>query len=150
MDKKIFNQYGSLSGFLKKKQGMISFASEERFFKIVNGKNIAYSEKENTELKGIIEIHSIKKIETKNNDKNFKIIYPKKDYDLGAPSEEIKNKWVTAILELRKEIFRIKSGEILSEEEINNLQGNEEGKEKDKKNWKVKCLDRDTFDVKNK
>ena len=84
----------------------MSFANDDRFFKIVNGKNITYSEKENTELKGIIVIQSIIRIETKNKDKNFKLIYPNKNYELAAPSEEIKNQWVTAITELRKALIK--------------------------------------------
>lgn len=148
MDKKIFDQYGSISGYLKKKQKLLSISKEQRFFRIVNGKNIAYSDKEDTELKGIIVIELIKKIETKKDDKHFKLIYPNKNYELGAASEEQKNLWVTGIQELRKEIFRIKTGRVLSEEEINKIQEDEaNNNEKNEKNWKVKYLDRDTFEV---
>jgi hypothetical protein len=154
MDKKIFDQYANISGFLKKKQKLLSLSSEERFFKIINGKIIAYSEKEFTKLKGIILIESIIKIEAKKDEKNFKIFYPNKNYELCASSEDKKNLWVTALIELRKEIFRLKNGgKILSEEEVDKIQEKENKsieKENDKneKNWKPKHLDRDTFDVK--
>jgi hypothetical protein len=154
MDKKIFEQYANISGFLKKKQKLISFSKEERFFRIINGKIIAYSEKEFTKLKGIILIESIIKIEENKDDKSFKIIYPNKNYELCASSEDQKNLWITALQQLRKEIYRIKSGgKILSEGDINQIKENEKiniNKENDKKekNWKVKHLDRDTFDVK--
>lgn len=154
MDKKIFDLYANISGFLKKKQGKLSLSSEKRYFRIINGKIIAYSEKEDTKLKGIISIESIIKIEVgSKKDLSFKIVYPNKNYDLCAKTEEQKNLWVSALQELRKEIFRIKHKKILSEEEINTIkenENNEDNKETDKKekNWKTKRLDRDTFDVK--
>ena len=61
MNKEIYDKYGSLSGFLEKKQNM--FLSQKRFFKILNGKSILYSEKDGSETKGVIEIENITKIE---------------------------------------------------------------------------------------
>ena len=61
MDKEIFEKYGSLSGYLDKKKNY--FQSQKRFFRIINGKSIVYSDKEGSEAKGVIEIESIIKID---------------------------------------------------------------------------------------
>ena len=57
MDKEIFDKYGSLSGYLDKKKNI--FSNQRRFFRIVNGKTIVYSDNEKSEAKGVIEIEQI-------------------------------------------------------------------------------------------
>lgn len=61
MNKEIFEKYASLKGFLDKKQNM--FLSQKRYFRIINGKSLVYSENEKSEAKGVIEIEQIIKVE---------------------------------------------------------------------------------------
>ena len=61
MEKEIFDKFGSLKGFLDKKKNI--FQSQKRFFRVINGKSIVYSEDEKSEAKGVIEIEQIIKIE---------------------------------------------------------------------------------------
>jgi hypothetical protein len=62
MDPEIFEKYGSYCGYLDKKKNF--FVSQNRFFRIVNGKTIVYSDNETSEPKGFIEIEQIIKIES--------------------------------------------------------------------------------------
>lgn len=62
MDATIYDQFGSLSGYLNKKKNF--FISQKRFFKIINGKTLVYSDNETSEPKGCIEIENISKIDS--------------------------------------------------------------------------------------
>jgi hypothetical protein len=65
MDPEIYEKYGNMSGWLGKKYSM--FIYQRRFWKIVNGKNLVYSENETSETKGCIDIEKIIKIESQKN-----------------------------------------------------------------------------------
>jgi len=65
MDPEIFKKFGNLTGYLGKKYSL--FIYQKRFWKIVNGKTLIYSENETSEPKGCLEIEQIMKIESQNN-----------------------------------------------------------------------------------
>lgn len=145
MDKEVFDKYSSLSGYLDKKQNML--ISQKRFFRIVNGKSIVYSKSENTEVKGVIEIEQIIKVEPLKG-KSFKIEIPGKVFELSASTEDEKINWVVGLGELKREIFKIKTGGYLNEKEMEELQ-NKERKENENqgKNWKMKNVTKTTMEV---
>ena len=56
--------------------------------------------------------------------------------------------WIVAITELKREIFKIKSGKDLNEKEIQDIQGRERSMSDNKgKNWKSKNVDKSVMDV---
>ncbi len=62
MDSVVYETYGNLSGYLGKKYSL--FIYQKRFWKIINGKTLVYSENETSEPKGCLEIEQITKIES--------------------------------------------------------------------------------------
>ena len=65
MDKEIYDKYSKMCGFLDKKKNFL--LSQKRYFRILNGKSLVYSDQEDTEVKGVIEIDQIQKIRHENN-----------------------------------------------------------------------------------
>lgn len=89
--------YKSFKGFLKKKSPNALIGWQKRYFRVIEGKLLVYSEKENDEkVKGHIQFGSISKAVSVEK-KIFKFTLEGRDFFLQADDENIKDQWMTVI-----------------------------------------------------
>lgn len=88
--------YKNFKGFLKKKSPNLLAGWQKRFFCVVDGKVIVYSEKENEKPKGHFQISQISKAISVDK-KVFTFNLDGRDFALQAEDEETKNKWIQVI-----------------------------------------------------
>ena len=90
----------SMSGWLEKKSQKTFGGYQKRFFKIINGEYLTYSEKEADISKSKVKImlDSIGSVQKKE-DKKFRLQMSNEDkmYHLKAKTKEARDKWVAAI-----------------------------------------------------
>ena len=91
-------------GFLKKKSPSLFGGWQKRYFRILDGKVMVYSEKENDpKPKGHVKLEQISKAEA-TEDKIFKFTLDDRDFILQAESNEERDKWIKVLNHLVDEI----------------------------------------------
>ena len=84
-------------GFLKKKSPSLFGGWQKRYFRILDGKVMVYSEKENDpKPKGHVKLEQISKAEA-TEDKIFKFTLDDRDFILQAESNEERDKWIKVL-----------------------------------------------------
>ena len=90
-------------GYLEKKARNFLLGYQKRYFRCLEGKVLIYLEKkEDKQIKGQIEITSIKKLKSVDA-KTFSFEYENVEYVLKAQSEQLKNKWIETLSILQME-----------------------------------------------
>lgn len=80
--------------------------------------------------------------------KSFSFDYPGRVFELEADNEKDKFTWITALTELKSEIFKIKSGNYLKESEMESIQTRARGNTNNtQKKWKANNIDKSTMEV---
>ena len=94
-----------LKSWLEKKSPKTFGGYQKRFFRIIDGESIIYTDKdsEKYEVKGRINIDAISSV-TKKDDQKFKINMSNEDrtFHLKAKTKDLRDKWVAAIELLKK------------------------------------------------
>ena len=85
------------SGWLQKESPGLLKNYQKRFFSILNGRFLVYSEKEGTEVKGTIDLKEAITDGKLENVKNFLVKYGDREFKLKAENETEKLKWIKVI-----------------------------------------------------
>ena len=85
------------SGWLQKESPGILKNYQKRFFSILNGRFLVYSEKEGSEVKGTIDLKDALINGKLDNVKNFMVTFGEREFKLKADNEAEKIKWVKVI-----------------------------------------------------
>ncbi len=97
----------SFAGYLEKESNSILALWQERYFQILEGKIMIYSEKkDDNQIKGQINLEQITMPESVDN-KVFKFSLDKRIFNLRAKNVEEKNKWMSVITLLKNKLIEI-------------------------------------------
>ena len=95
----------SFAGYLEKESNSILALWQERYFQILEGKIMIYSEKkDDNQIKGQINLEQITMPESVDN-KVFKFSLDKRIFNLSAKNVEEKNKWMSVITLLKNKLI---------------------------------------------
>ena len=104
-----YEEAKSFSGYLDKKSNSLIAIWQKRYFQILEGKIMIYSEKKgDSEIKGQINLEQISMPESVDN-KVFKFNLDSKVFILRAKNEEEKAKWINIITLLKKKLIEMRA-----------------------------------------
>lgn len=104
-----YDEASKYSGWLQKESPGFLKNYQKRYFSILNGRFLVYSEKEGSEVKGTIDLKDATVNGKLDNVKNFLVIFGEREFKLKAENEAEKLKWVKVILCIKEYLNRKQS-----------------------------------------
>ena len=143
---RFLSAYGAFESYLEKKARNIFAGWQKRYFRILEGKILIYTEsKESKQLKGFIQIKKIVYIKSIDS-KSFAFEEGGRQYLLKAESEELKKKWIEAIKYLMDLLSKRMSKDMTSSFDFNKSVDNIH-KNKKSKDEKIKTINKKTAEL---
>lgn len=104
-----YEEASKFTGWLQKESPGFLKNYQKRFFSILNGRFLVYSEKEGSEVKGTIDIKDAEINGNLSNVKNFIVVFGEREFKLKAENEQEKHKWVKVLQCIKEYLNRKQS-----------------------------------------
>jgi hypothetical protein len=104
-----YEEASKFSGWLQKESPGFLKNYQKRYFSILNGRFLVYSEKEGSEVKGTIDIKDADINGNLSNVKNFLVVFGEREFKLKAENEQEKLKWVKVLNTIKEHLNRKQS-----------------------------------------